>query len=95
MKSMLLGETKSNSVDNHTIVIKAMCDLVTDHHADATIVERFSLAFAEERRLQDTCRENWHQGERKKKRKKEVAIKWKCNFYGFVFTQLALQNAEC
>lgn len=39
-----------------------MCDLVTDHHANATKVERFSLAFAEERRLEDTCRENCHQG---------------------------------
>lgn len=35
-----------------------MCDLVTDDHADATIVERFSLAFAEKRWLEDTCREH-------------------------------------
>lgn len=35
-----------------------MSDLVTDYHADAAIVERFSLAFAEERRLEDTCREH-------------------------------------
>ena len=53
-----LGGTESNRVENHTIVIEAMCDLVTDYHADATIVERFSLAFAEERRLEDTCREH-------------------------------------
>lgn len=53
-----LGETGNNSVENHTIVIKAMCDLMTDYHADATIVERFSLAFAEERWLEDTCREH-------------------------------------
>lgn len=51
-----------NSVENHTIVIKAMCDLMTDYHPNATIVERFSLAFAEKRWLEDTCRENWNQG---------------------------------
>lgn len=56
-KLPLVG-TESNHVENHTMVIKAMCDLVTDYHADATIVERFSLAFAEERWLKDTCREH-------------------------------------
>lgn len=50
--------TQSNSLERHTIVIKAMCDLMTDYHADATIVERFSLAFAEKRWLEDTCREH-------------------------------------
>lgn len=39
-----------------------MCDLVTDHHADAPVVERFSLAFTEERGLEDPCGEHWHQG---------------------------------
>lgn len=53
-KLPLVG-TESTRVENHTIVIKAMCDLVTDYHADATVVERFSLTFAEERRLEDTC----------------------------------------
>lgn len=52
------GGKESNSVENHTIVIKAMCDLVTDYHADATKVERFSLAFAEERWLEDPCRKH-------------------------------------
>ncbi len=61
-----LGGKQSNSVENHTIVIKAMCDLMTDYHADATIVERFSLAFAEERWLEDTCREHWRQGKTNK-----------------------------
>lgn len=32
---------------------------MTDHHADAAVVERLSLAFAEERRLQDPRREHW------------------------------------
>ena len=58
-----LGGSESNSAENHTIVIKAMSDLVTDYHANAAIVERFGLAFAEERRLEDTCREHWHEGE--------------------------------
>lgn len=53
-----LAGTESNHVENNTLVIKAMCDLMTDYHADATIVERFSLAFAEERWLKDTCREH-------------------------------------
>lgn len=53
-----MGETESKTVENHTIVIKAVCNLVTNHHADAPIVERFSLAFAEKRRLEDTCWEN-------------------------------------
>ena len=52
-------------MENRTIVIKAMCDLVTYYHADATIIERFSLAFAEERRLEDTCREDWNQNQKK------------------------------
>lgn len=36
-KLPLVG-TESTRVENHTIVIKAMCDLVTDYHADATVV---------------------------------------------------------
>lgn len=56
-KLPLVG-TESARVENRTIVIKAMCDLMTDYHADATIVERFSLTFAEERWLEDTCREH-------------------------------------
>lgn len=58
MPKLPLGGTESNSVENRTIVIKAMCDLVTDYHADATVVERFSLALAEERWLEDTCGEH-------------------------------------
>lgn len=49
-----LRGTESDSVENLTIIIKTMCDLVTDYHADATVVERLSLAFAEERRLEDS-----------------------------------------
>ena len=56
------GGSESNNVENCTIVIKAVCDLMTDHHADAAVVQRFGLAFAEEGRLEDTCREHWPQG---------------------------------
>lgn len=52
------GELASSSVENHTIVIKAVCDLMTDYHADATVVEGLRLAFAEERWLQYACREH-------------------------------------
>lgn len=52
------GGTKSNNAKTHTIVIKAMCDLMTDYHADAAIVERLSLAFAEKRRLKDSSRKH-------------------------------------
>lgn len=40
-------------MESHTIVIEAVRDLVTDYHADAAVVQRFGLAFAEERRLED------------------------------------------
>lgn len=61
-----VGGPEGNSVKSHTAVIKAMSDLVTDYHADATVVERLSLAFAEERRLEDTCRKYWQKGDPQK-----------------------------
>lgn len=39
---------RSSRVEGPTIVIKAVCDLVTNDHADTAIVERITLAFAEE-----------------------------------------------
>lgn len=39
---------QSSRAESPTIVIKAVCDLVTNDHADTTVVERITLAFAEE-----------------------------------------------
>lgn len=49
----------SSRLETPTIVIEAVCDLVTDDHADTTIVERIALAFAEEWHLEDSCWEHW------------------------------------
>lgn len=38
-----------------TIVIKAMCDLMSDNHSYSTKVKGLVLLFTEERRLQDSC----------------------------------------
>lgn len=54
----IVCERTRKSIENHTIIIKAMRDLMTNYHANPTIVERFSLAFTEERGLEDTCREH-------------------------------------
>lgn len=39
---------RSSRAESPTIVIKAVCDLMTNDHADAAVVERITLAFAEE-----------------------------------------------
>lgn len=38
----------SSRAESLTIVIKAVCDLMTNDHADTAVVERITLAFAEE-----------------------------------------------
>lgn len=40
---------QSSRAASPTIVIEAVCDLMTDDHADAAVVERTTLAFAEKR----------------------------------------------
>lgn len=52
--------TKDGSAVSHTIVIEAVRDLMTDYHANAAVVQRLSLAFAEERRLEDPGWEHWN-----------------------------------
>lgn len=56
-KLPLVG-TGGAGAESHTIVIEAVRDLVTDYHANAAVVERFGLAFTEERRLEDPCWEH-------------------------------------
>lgn len=39
---------RSSRAESPTIVIKAVCDLMTNDHADTAVVERMTLAFAKE-----------------------------------------------
>ena len=34
-----------------TVVVEAVCDLMSDHHADAPVVQRLALALPKERGL--------------------------------------------
>ena len=38
-----------------TVVIEPVSDLMSDHHADTSKIQRLGLAFTEERRLEDAC----------------------------------------
>lgn len=51
--------TKCSRAERHTVVIEAVRDLVTDYHANAAVVQRFGLAFAEKGRLEDPGWEHW------------------------------------
>lgn len=53
-------------MESPTTVVKAVCDLVTNDHADAAIVEGIALAFAEEWQLEDSCWEHWERGGERK-----------------------------
>lgn len=46
-----------------TVVIKAVCDLVADHHPDAPEVQGLRLVLAEEGRLEDPSREHCPRGQ--------------------------------
>lgn len=50
---------RSSRAESPTIVIKAVCDLMTNDHADTAVVERITLASAEEWWLEDSCWEHW------------------------------------
>lgn len=42
-----------------TVVIKSVCDLMSDNHSYSTEVKGLVLMFTEERRLQDSCWKDW------------------------------------
>lgn len=53
---------------NLTVVVEAVCDLVSNDHSYSAKVEGLVLMFAEERRLQDSC---WKNLSKKKTTKKQ------------------------
>lgn len=42
-----------------TVIIKSMCDLMSNNHSYPTKVKGLVLMFTEERRLQDSSRKHW------------------------------------
>lgn len=71
-----------------TIVIKAMCDLMSDNHSYSTKVKGLVLLFTEERRLQDSC---WkHLTDKNNRRENTIRKQKKAAPGGFVDSRNAL-----
>lgn len=71
-----------------TVVVKAMCDLMSDNHSYSTKVKGLVLLFTEERRLQDSC---WkHLTDKNNRGENTISKQKKAAASGFVDSRNAL-----